>query len=366
MCRHGGCPKAIRICVDLTKLNQSVRRERHMLPSVEQTLAQLGGATVFSKLDANSGFWQIELTKESSQLTTFITPFGRYCFNRLPFGITSASEHFQKGMSEILQGLEGVVCLIGDILVYGKTQEEHDKHLTTILHKITVAGVTLKEDKCEIPKTQVKYLGQLIDKHRIHLDPGKVSAIKQMKTPTNITELGCFLGMINQLGKFIPQLAEVTKPLRELLSAKNQWLWSNSQQQAFKTVQSMVSSNSALALFDLCRPTTVSADTLSYGVGAVLTQQQVSGEWKPVSFISRSLTATEQCYAQIEKEALAVTWACERFRDFLTGLQFHIQTDHKPLIPMFTTKGLAELPVRVQHFHLHLMHFNFTLFQGKT
>ena len=86
----------IRICVDLTKLNESVRRERHMLPSVEQTLAQLGGATVFSKLDANSGFWQIELTKESSLLTTFITPFGRYCFNRLPFGITSAPEYFQK------------------------------------------------------------------------------------------------------------------------------------------------------------------------------------------------------------------------------------------------------------------------------
>ena len=94
-----------------------------MLPSVEQTLAQLGGAIVFSKLDANSGFWQIELTKESSLLTTFITPFGRYCFNRLPFGITSASEYFQKRMSEILQGIEGVVCLIDDVLVYGRTQE---------------------------------------------------------------------------------------------------------------------------------------------------------------------------------------------------------------------------------------------------
>ena len=123
----------VRICVDLTKLNQSVRRERLMLPSVEQTLAQLGGATVFSKLDANSGFWQVELTKESSLLTTFMTPFGRYRFNRLPFGITSAPEHFQRRMSEILQDLEGVVCLIDNILIYGKIQEEHDKHLTAAL-----------------------------------------------------------------------------------------------------------------------------------------------------------------------------------------------------------------------------------------
>ena len=350
----------IRICVDLTKLNQSVRRECHILPSVEQTLAQLGGATVFSKLDANSGFWQIELTKEYSLLTTF-TPFGRYCFNRLPFGITSAPEYFQKRMSEILQGLEGAVCLIDDILVYGKTQEEHDKRLTTVLQKIAAAGVTLNEDKCKIAKTQVKFLGQLIDKHGIHPDPAKVSAIKQMKAPNNITELRRFLGMINQLGKFIPQLSEATKPLRELLSAKNQWLWTSCQQQAFTTVKIMVSSNSALALFDPCRPTTVSADASSYGVGAVLIQQQTSGEWKPVSYISRSLTATEQRYAQIEKEALAVTWACERFRDFLTGLQFHIQTDHKPLVPLFTTKGLDELPIRIQRFRLRLMCFNYTV-----
>ena len=351
----------VRICVDLTKLNQNVRRERHMLPSVEQTLAQLGGATVFSKLDANSGFWQIELTKESSLLTTFITPFGRYSFNRLPFGITSAPEHFQRRISEILQSLEGVVCLIDDILIYGKTQEEHDKRLTTVLQKIAAAGITLNVEKCEIAKTQVKFLGQLIDKQGIYPDPGKVSAVKNMKAPSNITELHRFLGMINQLGKFIPQLAEATKPLRELLSAKNQWLWSSSQQQAFKTVQAMVSSDSALALFDPCRPTRVSADASSYGLGAVLTQQQPSGEWKSVSYISRSLTATEQRYAQIEKEALAVTWACERFRDFLIGLQFHIHTDHKPLVPLFTTKGLDELPVRIQRFRLRLMRFSYTV-----
>ena len=126
MCRHGCCTQSWREsknCVDLTKLNQSVRRERLMLPSAEQTLAQLGGATVFSKLDTNSGFWQVELTKESSLLTTFITPFGRYRFNRLPFGITSAPEHFQRRMSEVLQDLEGVVCLIDDILIYGKPRK---------------------------------------------------------------------------------------------------------------------------------------------------------------------------------------------------------------------------------------------------
>ena len=112
----------VRICVDVTKLNQSVCRERHILPSVEQLLVQIGNAKVFSKLDANSGSWQIELAPESAKLTTFFTPYGRFCFNRLPFGIILAPEHFQRQMSVILQGLNGVVCLVDDILVYGNTR----------------------------------------------------------------------------------------------------------------------------------------------------------------------------------------------------------------------------------------------------
>ena len=117
----------VRICVDLTKLNASVCRERHILPSVEETLAQLGDAKVFSKLDANSGFWQIKLASESALLTTFITPFGRYCFKRLPFGISSAPKVFQRRMSEILNGIEGTVCMMDDMLVFGKDKEEHNR-----------------------------------------------------------------------------------------------------------------------------------------------------------------------------------------------------------------------------------------------
>ena len=154
-----------------------------------------------------------------------------------------------------------------------------------------------------------------------------------------------FLGMINQLGKLIPQLSDSTKPLGKLLSVKNQWVWTSYQQQAFKSIKELVSSKSPLALFDPCRPTTVSADASCYREGTILTQQQTSREWKPVSYISRSLTQTELRCAQLEKEALAVTWACERFLDFLTGLQFHIQTDHKPLILLITTNSLDDLPI---------------------
>ena len=197
---------------------------------------------MFSKLDANSGFWKIELTKEAALLTTFITSYGRYCFNHLPFGITSAPEHFQRHMSDILRGLEGVEG-IDDILVYGKTHEEHDKHLTVVLQKVAAAGITLNPAKCEFSCKEIRFLGQLVDTQGIRADPSKVKTLQQMKEPKNISELHRFLGMINQLGKFTPNLAENTKPLHDLLSTKNRWTWGSRKQEAFKQLQSRVSSN---------------------------------------------------------------------------------------------------------------------------
>ena len=217
------------ICVDLSKLNKKVQRERHILPSVEQTLAQIGGAKVFTKLDANSGFWQVELSHDSSLLTTFITPFGRYCFRRLPFGITSAPEYFQRRMCDILSGLKGVVCLIDDVLVYGATQEEHDKNLSAVLNQIQEAGLTLNKEKCEFSTTSIKFLGQVVDANGIKPDPDKITAINNMPQPTNTTELRRFLGMVNQLNKFSPYLSDHMKPLHELLSSCNLWRWDDAQ-----------------------------------------------------------------------------------------------------------------------------------------
>ena len=155
--------RSLRICVDLTKLYENVRQERHILPSVDHILAQLSDATVFTKLDANAGFWQIKLPEESTLYTTFITPFGRYCFKRLPFGITSAPKFFQKKMSAILTNLDGVVCMIDDILIYGRNQEEHDKRLSDVLNKLQQAGVTLNKEKCKFSTSCVQFLGQQVD-----------------------------------------------------------------------------------------------------------------------------------------------------------------------------------------------------------
>ena len=351
----------VRICVDLTKLNESVRRERHPLPAVDQTLAQLAGAKLFSKLDANSGFWQIPLDPTSSLLTTFITPFGRYCFHRLPFGISSAPEHFQRRMSEALSGLTGVVCMMDDVLIHGTTREEHDERLEKVLQRLQELGMTLNSEKCQFAKKSIKFLGHVIDSTGIRPDPSKVSAILEVPAPENVGDVRRFLGMVNQLSKFAPHLAETTQPLRELLVKGNAWIWEVAQRSAFAKVKETLTETPVLSLFDPNLETIVAADASSFGLRAVLKQRQQTGDLKPVAYISRAMTPTERRYAQIEKEALAFTWACERLSDYLTGLRFHIETDHKPLVPLFSTKNLEELPLRVQRFRLRMMRYSFTI-----
>ena len=264
----------IRICVDLTRLNESVRRERHILPAVDETLAKVDGAIVFSKLDATSGFWQIPLHKDSEPLTTFITPFGRYCFRRLPFGISSAPEHFQLRMSQIIAGTPGTLCHADDILVFGKDETEHDNRLCEVLRKFESAGMTLNE-KCEFGVKQVKFLGHKISAQGIEADPDKIKAILNMPEPQNIEGVRRFMGMVNYVGKFSPHLPTLTKPLRDLLKNDCTWTWDIQQKTAFEAVKEELSSPTVLAQYSSKRETLVSADASSYGLGGVLNAETV-------------------------------------------------------------------------------------------
>jgi hypothetical protein len=209
--------------VDLKPLNTSVLQEVHPLPSVDDTLAQLVDAKVFTKLDANSGFWQVPLANNSRLLTTFKAPFGKYCFNKLPIGIASAQEVFQKHINRVLRGLEGALCLIVDNLVFGKDEKEYNKQLTAVLQHDKQSGITLSNlnlNKFEFSISEITFL---VNQEGIKADPGKTSAISKMKAPTNITELRRFLGMVNQLGKFSSHLAELSHPLRELFTKNCDW-----------------------------------------------------------------------------------------------------------------------------------------------
>ncbi len=247
-----------------------------------------------------------------------------------------------------------------DVLVWGATQVEHDKRLWRVLSRLQGAGVTLN-DKCEFSKRKVKFLGQIIGESGVSADPDKMEAVRAMKEPCNISEVRRFLGMVNHLGKFVHHLAEKTQLLRDLLKKSNMWVWGPQQQEAFERIKEDLTTPPGLALYDSNKETTVSADASSYGLGAVLLQMQAEKEWKPVAYASRALSDTKQRYAQIEKEALASTWAYERFAEFLIGKDFHIETDHKPLVPLLSTKRLDELPPHIQRLRMRLMRFSYTI-----
>ncbi|UYV64751.1 K02A2.6-like [Cordylochernes scorpioides] len=302
----------IRICVDLTKLNQYIRRENYPLPATEHILGQLGNACYFSKLDANSGFWQFGLAKESQKLTTFITPFGRFFFKRIPFGITSAPEIFQRKMTQLLGNIEGVVCFMDDIVVYGSSLEEHNERVRQVLKKIQEEGMTLNPEKCQFGVKTVKFLGHTLSSEGLFIDEEKLDAITKMEAPRSTKELKSFLGMVNYLGKFIPNLADKLQPLNSLLSTKNEWVWDEPQKKSFNLLKQELVSRPNLALFDPSRTTIVSADASSFGIGGVLRQEQPDGSLKPIAYVSRTLSETEKRYSQIEKEGLAIVWTCKR------------------------------------------------------
>ena len=239
----------VRVCGDFTKLNHSIQRERHILPSVEHLLANIGNATVFSKLDANSGFHQIPLDEASQRLTAFITPSGRYCYRRLPFGISSAPEFFQKRMSTILDGLPGVICLVDDILVFGACQEEHDQRLQAVLQRLASAGLTLNGEKCLFSVSQLCFCGYLMGKDGIRPDPAKVTVLTEMPACKDVHEVRHFLGLANQLGRFSPNLPSLSQPLRGLLVKRNSWCWIASHQTAFDRIKAELSSQPVLALY---------------------------------------------------------------------------------------------------------------------
>ena len=352
--------KDIRVCLDPRDLNRAVKREHYKLPTREEIMANFAGAMIFSKLDASAGFWQLKLDEDSSKLTTFNTPFGRYRFLRLPFGISSAPEIYHKKIREIFEGIPNVDTSMDDIIVWGRTVEEHDKALTQVLEASKRNNLTLNKEKCQFGVKELVFLGDRLTTDGIKPDEAKISAITNMPRPICKEDVQRFLGMVTYLAKWIPEYSSVAAPLRQLLEKKNEWQWNPEQEKSWQELKSIISSEPVLQYFDPAKPIKISSDANKDGLGALLLQQHKVGVecvWKPVAYASRSMTSAETRYAQIEKELLSITFACERFHQFIYGARVIAETDHKPLISNFK-KNLNDCPLRIQRMLLRLQRYD--------
>ena len=202
-------------CLDPRDLRKAIKRQHYKLPTAEELFSEMTGARYFSKLDVSKGYWQIKIDIESSQLLTFATPFGRFCFKRLPYSIRNASEIFQVNISEIIEGLEGTRNSQDNIIVWGETLAEHNNRASKVMTKIRESELKLNKSKCVFGVQSITFLGHKLSSTGISPEPQKVKAISEMPKQTFKADLQRFLGMIAYLSKFIPNLSDKTKELRE-------------------------------------------------------------------------------------------------------------------------------------------------------
>lgn len=347
-------PGDIRLCVDMRRANTAIQRERHVTPTIDDMILDLNGAKVFSKLDLNAGYHQLELHPESRNITTFSTHVGLRRYKRLSFGISSAAEVFQNTLSTALEGLRGVRNISDDIIVFGENQLEHDKNLEAVFKRLSERNLTLNKDKCEFNKSQLEVYGYVFGANGISADPRKVDAIKTAEIPKNVSEVRSFLGMTNYVKRFIPNYSTITAPLRDLTKNNVNFEWGKNQQESFETLKRDLTSDKVMVYFDATKQTVMIVDASPLGLGALLTQ-----DGKVISYGSQALNDVETRYSQTEKESLAVVWGCEHFHLYLFGNQFKIISDHKPLESIFNNPN-SKPPARIERWRLN---FNRTTLQ---
>ncbi|XP_062701591.1 uncharacterized protein K02A2.6-like [Aedes albopictus] len=350
---------SIRLCVDLRRVNQAVIRDRHPMPVIEDVLTRVGKGRIWSVLDVKDAFFLLELDEATRDITTFITHRGLYRFKRLPFGLVSAPEIFQRTMDEILADCEGTYWYLDDVGVEGSTIEEHDQRLNKVLQKFKEKGVVLNWDKCKIRVTEFEFLGYEISPQGIMPSEIKRAAIQNFRHPQNESEVRSFLGLANYMSKFIPKLAEIDEPLRKLIQKGNKFQWGEDENKAFENIKTAITEVSSLGFFNVNDETSVFADASPIALGAVLIQTNNRGESRVVCYASKSLTDTEKRYCQTEKEALSLVWSVEKFQIYLIGREFKLLTDCKALTFLFTP---ASRPcARIERWVLRLQSFQYTV-----
>ena len=344
----------------MRQANSAIIREKHPIPTVEETLQEISHAKVFSRLDLNMAFHQIELHPDSRDITTFAAPNGLYRYKRLIFGVNMATEKFQQIMWQVIKDCPGTYNLHDDIIVVGADDKEHDENLNRTVHKLQESGLTLNYDKCEIGVNKMIFMGDVLTADGLQLSSERIKAIVDAPQPQNKSEMRSFLGSVQFCAKFIENFATISSPLWNLTANDTEWKWGSEETRAFQQIKDRLIQAPVMAYHQQGAPTRLTTDASPVGVGAILEQQQEDGTYRPIYYASRKLSKVERRYSQFEREALAVRWACQKFYLYLYGIEFEIQTDHKPLVSVLGPKSKPP-SARIQRWLLYLQQFRYEI-----
>ena len=362
ICLHEKANGKIRLCLDPTHLNKWIIRPQHSSKLVDDVLHNLNGAKFFSVIDSTSSFFNHKLDEESSKLTTFGTPFGRYRYLRMPMGASLSSDIYQYKVDAHLEDIENCMAIANDIIMYGFKEDgsDHDNTVRQVLDKARSVGMCFIRNKCQFKRKQVKFFGLILTIDGVVPDPSKIEALKRLPEPKDEKLLQSFLGMVNYLSRLNSHIANMTHNLRELLKKGSEPKWTDVHSLDFKKIiESLCSEGKFLRYYRPDLDLYIETDASGNSIGMALLQSDSNerDSLYTIAYGSKTLTSAETRYANIEHELLGVVGALETFHYFTFGHPVIILTDHKPLIAI-SKKALVNVPHRLQRLLLRLNNYN--------
>ncbi|KAL0546247.1 hypothetical protein IC582_016153 [Cucumis melo] len=329
--------ESMRLCIDYRELNKVTVKNRYPLPRIDDLFDQLQGATVFSKIDLRSGYHQLRIKDEDVPKTAFRSRYGHYEFIVMSFGLTNAPAVFMDLMNRVFREFLDtfVIVFIDDILIYSKTEAEHEEHLRMVLQTLRDNKLYAKFSKCEFWLKQVSFLGHVVSKDGVSVDPAKIEAVTGWTRPSTVSEVRSFLGLAGYYRRFVENFSRIATPLTQLTRKGAPFVWSKACEDSFQTLKQKLVTAPVLTVPDGSGSFVIYSDASKKGLGCVLMQQG-----KVVAYASRQLKSHEQNYPTHDLELAAVVFALKIWRHYLYGEKIQIFTDHKSLKYFFTQKEL--------------------------
>ena len=333
--------KSLRLCVDYRRLNGITVKDAFPLPRVQDAIDVMAGARYFSTIDLCSGYWQVELDTAARAKAAFITPFGLYEWQCMPFGLCNAPGTFQRLMNCVLDGLIYSSCMVylDDIIVYSHSFDEHLTRLAEVFDRLHAAGLKIKPSKCHLFQDSVVYLGHRLSHEGVSPDPSKFSAVQDWPTPCSVSDVRRFVGFASYYRRFIPQFSAIATPLHALTKKHATFSWNDKCDEAFVMLKTLLTSSPVLGYPDPNFRFVLDTDASAVGMGAVLSQQIGNRKERVIAYASKSLSQSQQNYSVSKRELLAVVHFCDHFRHYLLGAEFTLRTDHKALVWLHTFDG---------------------------